>query len=226
MAARGLLHRIAEALHIGWYHRRAAYSVPLNLLARSLPFGTVTLQRLRGVRIGRGVILPKEVFLDDMDGHLIEIGDEVVMAPGVRIFAHTHFGPRLYPYMGGRTVARVRISDGAYLGTNAVILKGVTVGECAVVAAGSVVTRDVPPRTLVGGAPAKVLRELTVRYRLPDPEAGPPTLHDVFFTPPVPVEDEGADAPPGGRDGAGGSTASASGASAPDAETPPAGNAP
>jgi serine acetyltransferase len=180
---------VLEALHIGWYHRRAAYAVPLNILSRILPFGTVTLQRLRGVRIGRGAILPKEVFLDDMDAHLIEIGDEVVMAPGVRIFAHTHFGPRLYEYMGGRSVEPVRICDGAYLGTNAVILKGVTVGECAVVAAGSVVTKDVPPRTLVAGSPARVVRALEKRFRLPDPDAGPPTLHDVFFTAPVALEE-------------------------------------
>ena len=58
---------------------------------------------------------------------MIEIGNDVVMGPGVRIFAHVHFGRRLYQYMGGRVVEKVRICDGAYLGANVVVLKGVTI---------------------------------------------------------------------------------------------------
>lgn len=57
------------------------------------------------------------------------------------------------------TFAPVVISDNVWIGCRAIILKGVTIGEGAVVAAGSVVTRDVPARTLVAGNPAKVIRE-------------------------------------------------------------------
>lgn len=53
----------------------------------------------------------------------------------------------------------VRISDSVWIGTRVTILSGVTVGEGAVIAAGSVVTHDVPPHALVGGVPAKVLKE-------------------------------------------------------------------
>lgn len=53
----------------------------------------------------------------------------------------------------------VKIEDNVWIGCNCIILKGVTVGEGAVIAAGSVVTKDVPPKTLVGGNPAKVLKE-------------------------------------------------------------------
>ncbi len=57
------------------------------------------------------------------------------------------------------TFRPVKIGDRCWIGCNSIILKGVTLGEGAVVAAGSVVTKDVPPRTLVGGNPARVLRE-------------------------------------------------------------------
>lgn len=53
----------------------------------------------------------------------------------------------------------LKIGDNVWIGCNSIILKGLTIGEGAVVAAGSVVTKDVPPKTLVGGNPAKVLKE-------------------------------------------------------------------
>ena len=54
----------------------------------------------------------------------------------------------------------VRIGDGAWLASRAVVLPGVTVGEGAIVAAGAVVTRSVEPHTLVGGVPARLIRHL------------------------------------------------------------------
>lgn len=53
----------------------------------------------------------------------------------------------------------VKIGDNVWIGCNCLILKGITIGEGAVIAAGSVVTKDVVPKTLVGGNPAKVLKE-------------------------------------------------------------------
>jgi serine acetyltransferase len=55
----------------------------------------------------------------------------------------------------------VVIGDGTWVGTRAIVLPGVTIGSRAVVAAGSVVTRDVPDEVLVAGNPARVVRELT-----------------------------------------------------------------
>lgn len=61
--------------------------------------------------------------------------------------------------------APIRIMRGAWIGARAIILKGVTIGEGAVIAAGSVVTKDVPAWTIVGGNPAKIIRELTSEER-------------------------------------------------------------
>jgi acetyltransferase-like isoleucine patch superfamily enzyme len=60
----------------------------------------------------------------------------------------------------GLVVRPVAIEDRVWIGARAIILKGVTVGHDAVVAAGSVVTRDVPPRTVAAGVPARVVRRL------------------------------------------------------------------
>ena len=56
--------------------------------------------------------------------------------------------------------APIRVGDRAWIGFNAIVLKGVTIGEGAIVAAGAVVTKDVPPYTVVAGNPAIVIREL------------------------------------------------------------------
>ncbi|WP_263358973.1 acyltransferase [Acidicapsa ligni] len=59
----------------------------------------------------------------------------------------------------------VRICDKSWIGLNAIVLKGVEIGEGAVVAAGSVVTKNVPSWTVVAGNPAKVIREIPVEDR-------------------------------------------------------------
>jgi acetyltransferase-like isoleucine patch superfamily enzyme len=59
----------------------------------------------------------------------------------------------------------IRICDHAWIGINCIILKGVTIGEGAIIGAGSVVTKDVPPWTVAGGNPARVLKELPVELR-------------------------------------------------------------
>ncbi len=60
----------------------------------------------------------------------------------------------------GFTTEPIIVKDEVWIGSSAVILQGVTIGRGAVVAAGAVVNRDMPPRTLVGGVPARVLRSL------------------------------------------------------------------
>lgn len=62
----------------------------------------------------------------------------------------------------GVSTQPVVISDDVWIGANAVILPGVTIGRHCVIAAGAVVTKDVPDNTLVGGIPAKVIKQLTV----------------------------------------------------------------
>ena len=93
----------------------------------------------------------------------IEIGENSTLAYGVTIL--TSANPNspwnkladIYPKM----TAPVRIGDNVWVGANAIILPGVNVGEMSVIAAGSVVTKDVPSGVLVAGNPATIKKKLT-----------------------------------------------------------------
>lgn len=103
----------------------------------------------------------------------IELGDDILMAWGITVVDHnshsTSFSKRsndVTNWRHGRKdwthvdIAPVKICSKVWIGFNAIVLKGVTIGEGAVVAAGAVVTKDVPPWTIVAGNPARVVREI------------------------------------------------------------------
>ncbi len=111
------------------------------------------------LRIGDCCHLGKDLFLDLRER--IEIEDRVTISMRVTILTHTDVGHSPVASLGfPPRAAAVRIREGAYLGAGSTIVQGVTVGECAVVAAGAVVVGDVPAGTLVGGVPARVIRTL------------------------------------------------------------------
>ena len=103
----------------------------------------------------------------------IEVGDDVMIAWGTTIVDHnshsSSFSKRsedVINWMQGKKdwshvkTSPVKICDKVWIGFNTIILKGVTIGEGAVVGAGSVVTKNVPPWTIVAGNPARIIREI------------------------------------------------------------------
>ncbi|HQS06757.1 MAG TPA: acyltransferase, partial [Daejeonella sp.] len=90
----------------------------------------------------------------------IEIGDNVMMSPRVSIYAENHLfdHPDLSIKEQGVKREFVKIEDDCWIAANTIILAGVTIGRGSVIAAGSVVTKDVPPYSIVGGVPAKVIK--------------------------------------------------------------------
>ena len=91
----------------------------------------------------------------------VVIEDDVMFAANVFVADGTHAIATTevpYKYQGVSEPRPVRIARGAWIGQNAVIQPGVTIGEMAIVGANCVVTRDVAPRTIVGGVPARVVR--------------------------------------------------------------------
>lgn len=114
----------------------------------------------RGARIGARVKISSHTFI--CEG--VEIEDHVFVGHGV-MFINDRF-PRAVSADGrlkGKAdwaEEKTLVKRGASIGSNATILCGVTIGEDAVVGAGSVVTRDVPPGTIVAGNPARVLRKI------------------------------------------------------------------
>lgn len=105
------------------------------------------------VKFGKGVFINHSAILSASGD--IEFEDGVMVAPGVRIATINHdMNERHTTY----TYGKVTIKKNAWLGMNVTICPGVTVGRYAVVAAGAVVTKDVPDYAVVGGVPAKVIR--------------------------------------------------------------------
>ncbi|MDA5559893.1 maltose acetyltransferase domain-containing protein [Exiguobacterium sp. MMG028] len=97
------------------------------------------------------------VFLDICP---ITFGDDCMLAPGVHIYTATHpIDPieRISGYEFGKPVT---IGNRVWIGGGAIINPGVTIGDEAVIASGAVVTKDVPPRTVVGGNPARVIKTI------------------------------------------------------------------
>ncbi len=115
------------------------------------------------ITIGNRVLISHNVDIHDSDSHPIDSAARFEQTKA--IFTKGH--PRENP---GIESAPVRIEDDVWIGFGASVLKGVTIGEGAIVGARSVVTKDVPPYTIVVGNPAKVARELALDER-PSPPA-------------------------------------------------------
>lgn len=109
------------------------------------------------LKLGKGTVIGDNAILDARAG--LEIGNNVVLASNVSIWTlqHDYRDPefRCTPEHYGP----VKIEDRAWIGPNTIILHDVTIGEGAVIAAGAVVTKNVPPYTLAGGVPAKIIGE-------------------------------------------------------------------
>lgn len=100
----------------------------------------------------------------------VQIGDRVYTSPFTQIIAVNHvFDDPDRPFVEqGITAEGIVIEDDVWLGAGAVITDGVRVGKGAVVAAGAVVTKDVPPHTVVGGVPAKPIKDIDGSVSQPD----------------------------------------------------------
>ncbi|OMJ14796.1 putative acetyltransferase [Smittium culicis] len=95
-----------------------------------------------------------------LDCARVDVGDNVMFGPKVQIYTATH-PLEAYPRIHGIEMAYpIKIGDNAWIGGGAIVLPNVTIGKNSVVAAGAVVTKDVPDNVVVAGNPAKVIRKI------------------------------------------------------------------
>ncbi len=168
-----------EGLHPRWRLVR--------LLGALIPSGTglrlrPRLYRLGGLRIGRGTVLSGSLHLTGNgspakclsigqncylnEGVAFNLGGDIVLEDGVSVgmeclfLTVTHAIGRPTFRAGQSECKPVRVGCGAWLGARVTVLPGVSIGEGAVVGAGAVVTRDIPPNVLAAGVPARMLRAL------------------------------------------------------------------
>jgi acetyltransferase-like isoleucine patch superfamily enzyme len=110
----------------------------------------------KNTRIGRNVFINFDCVFLDLGGITIE--DGVLIAPKVSLLSEGH--PVSPNERQSLVPGHIHIKKNAWIGAGATILPGVTVGENAVVAAGAVVSKDVPANTVVGGVPAKIIKTI------------------------------------------------------------------
>lgn len=136
----------------------------LHAAARYLPMypqWRVRIHRWRGVKIGEGVFIGSDVFIDNTYPDSIVIEDYAAVTSGVFIVGH-FIMPLHFRHVLGKdrpTKQGVVLKKGCYIGPKCIITDGITIGECAVIGAGSVVTKDIPAYCIAVGNPARVIRE-------------------------------------------------------------------
>ncbi len=123
---------------------------------------TIMIFTLFHINYGKNTKIGKNVFIN-FDGTFLDLGgieieDDVMLAPGVKLLSEGH--PVSPEQRQTLTVGKIHIKKNAWIGANAVILQGVTIGENSIVAAGAVVSSDVPPNTIVGGIPARPIKNI------------------------------------------------------------------
>jgi|TARA_R110000796_G_scaffold13818_3_gene44546 acetyltransferase-like isoleucine patch superfamily enzyme len=110
----------------------------------------------KNTKIGKNVFINFDCTFLDLGGITIE--DNVMLAPKVSLLSEGH--PISAKGRQTLTTGKIQIKKNVWIGANATILQGVTIGENSVVAAGAIVSKDVPDNSVVGGIPAKVIKKL------------------------------------------------------------------
>ena len=117
------------------------------------------------INLGNRVSLNSNVLIDASQNGQIDLGNDVLIGPNVVLRASNHrYESKSIPIIQqGHSGGKIVIEDDVWIGANVVILPNVLVGKGAVIGAGAVVNRDIPPYALAGGVPAKIIKE-TCRF--------------------------------------------------------------
>lgn len=152
----------------------------LNMIARIMLHRgmRIWLYRQMGVNIGEGCVVEMFCYLDDQFPELIFFEDHSGPSRHVIIICHDDVASKADAGDGAAAdfskrhgfVAPVRLKKYSGIGTGSILLPGVTVNEWAMIGAGAVVTKDVPPYTLVVGVPAKVVKHLKSNENFHNPD--------------------------------------------------------
>lgn len=126
--------------------------------------------RAFGVEIGEGCIIrgPQTARIDISRPALVSIGNNVDINMHFQLLTHdwSSFVFRLKYHDFINSSGRVNIGSNIYIGTNVIVLRGVTIGDNCIIGAGSIVTRDIPPNSVAIGAPCRVVCSLDEYYQI------------------------------------------------------------
>ena len=129
----------------------------------------ISFLKKKGMTVGAGTVFydPKSNTIDLSNPKLITLGDNVRITHGVVILTHDYSWSVLAGVYGEALggIAPVNVGSNVFIGTNAIVLKGVSIGSNVIIGAGSVVTRDIPSNVVCAGNPAKVISSLDAYYQ-------------------------------------------------------------
>eukprot|EP01037_Dinobryon_pediforme_P007946 gene7946-8019_t len=177
MLSGGLIQHTDPQMHLVW--EQVALTLRLSPALNSSPNVEQTRKRLSEIigseidkstivfipfytNFGRHIRMGKNVFINhacsflDLGGITIE--DDVQIGPKVNLITENH--PIDPAQRKSRELKAIHLKRNVWIGAGATILPGVTIGENSIVAAGAVVNKDVPPNSIVGGIPAKILKSI------------------------------------------------------------------
>lgn len=153
---RKLLVRLNNETDAGEIRKFLSEIISSEIDATTMVFPPFQINYGKNTQIGKNVFINFDCTLLDLGGIVIE--DNVMLAPKVSLLSEGHLlSPNDRQTL---TTGKIHLKKNAWIGANATILQGVTIGENSVVAAGSVVSKDVPDNVVVGGVPAKIIKTL------------------------------------------------------------------
>ena len=139
--------------------RRIFAKVFMTIGKQSLLPPMIRLKMLKsgGVKIGRDCFIGSGVVFDGIYPNLIEIGDHCIITTGTHILSHffNTYDRRFY-------AGKVIIGNNVFIGMNTLIVNAVSIGDNAVIAAGSIVNKDIPANEIWGGNPARFIKKITL----------------------------------------------------------------
>lgn len=148
-----------------WYPFIRVKNATLYKVFMRFPYSKIRVWAMRklGHHVGEKSYFPSDLVLTqnfiEYRGELY-IGDRVSIAPRVTLILSSHANGSRIKKVLIKPDKPIRIENDAWIGAGSIIMNGVSIGECAVVGAGSVVTKDVAPYTIVAGNPAKFIRAI------------------------------------------------------------------
>ena len=131
------------------------------------PYSKVRVRSMRklGYKVGEQVYFPADLVISQNlvdDRAQLEIGNRVSIGPRVTILPMEHANASRVRAAINVRMGGVKIKEDVWIGAGVIILSGITIGECSVIGAGAVVTKDVEPYTIVAGVPAKKIRDIVL----------------------------------------------------------------
>ena len=139
----------------------------LRLIANHCPEPKLRhfLFKISGIVIGNESYINMEFrVIDDYEKHSVVIGNRVAIAPNVTIIVSSNPNKSKLSNFVKIRKEKVVIEDDVWIGTGVIIMPGITIGKCSIIGAGSVVTEDVEPYSIVVGVPAKRIGDVREKY--------------------------------------------------------------